>query len=285
MLTTLKQTPPTSAAAKSPAIRGSSTGFRSAWLLIGIIAVALAGGTVWLFARDRGPTIHGYRVVNAYPHDATAYTQGLVIDNGNLYEGTGREGTSTLRRVDLTSGKVLQQHAIDGRQFGEGITVMGDRVYQLTWKARTCYVYDRETFRELNRFRYDGQGWGLTHDGKHLIMSDGSSGLRFIDPDTFKVVRTVWVRSGGRAITNLNELEYINGEIFANIWYKDVIARIDPETGNVNSWIDLTNLYPLRKRRDRECVLNGIAWDAENKRLFVTGKYWPKLYEIEVTGR
>lgn len=240
---------------------------------------------MWLFARDQGPTIHGYRVVNAYPHDASAYTQGLVIDNGNLYEGTGREGTSTLRRVDLTSGKVLQQHAMDGRQFGEGITVMGDRIYQLTWKARTCYVYDRQTFRELNRFRYDGQGWGLTHNGKHLIMSDGSSGLRFIDPDTFKVVRTVWVRSGGRAITNLNELEYINGEIFANIWYKDVIARIDPETGNVNSWIDLTNLYPLRKRRDRECVLNGIAWDAENKRLFVTGKYWPKLYEIEVTGR
>lgn len=261
--------------ARLPAVR---------WLLVAV-AVGLAGGAVWLFARERSPGIYGYRVIETYPHDGRAYCQGLVIADGELYEGTGRKGQSTLRRVDLETGRVLQQHALDRRHFGEGITVLDDRIYQLTWKAGICYVYDRETFREIKRFRYDGEGWGLTHDGTHLIMSDGSSRLQFRDPETFQVVRRAWVRSSGRAVTNLNELEFVEGEILANVWRKDYIARIDPRSGNVHGWIDLSNLYPPRQRRDREHVLNGIAYDADARRLFVTGKNWPKLYEIRVVGR
>lgn len=266
-------------------------GARRGWMLLGAIALAagfggllVAAGSQWLFARERGPTVQGYRVVAVYDHDRNAFCQGLVYDNEELWEGTGKYGQSALRKVDLASGRVLQEHRISARQFGEGITVMGDLVYQITWKARTCYVYDRKTFREVKRFRYEGQGWGLTHDGTHLIMSDGSSALRFIDPDTFEVVRRVWVRASGRGVSELNELEYVDGEIFANVWRKDGIARIDPQTGVVTSWINLTDLYPLRKRRDRENVLNGIAYDAKEKRLFVTGKNWPKLYEIQIVG-
>ena len=274
------------AVAKANLKTGRPAILRSSLAVLLLLALAiLAGGAVWLFARERGPTVYGYRVIKAYPHDSTAYCQGLVIDRGQLYEGTGRREQSTLRRVELSTGRILQQQPIDLQHFGEGITVMGDRIYQLTWEAQTCYVYDRETMREVGRHRYDGQGWGLTNDGTHLIMSDGSSALRFIDPETFRVVRRIWVRSSGRAVTNLNELEYIEGEIFANIWYKDVIARIDSQTGNVNSWIDLTGLYPLRQRRDREHVLNGIAYDAQARKLYVTGKNWPRLYEIELVGR
>ena len=254
------------------------------WRAILLIAATagLLGFGFWLLASNRRPVTYGYQIKEVYPHDSNAFCQGLTIAGGQMYEGTGREGQSTLRRVDLATGRVLQQHAIDRRQFGEGIAVMGDRIYQLTWKARTCYVYDRETFREQGRFRYEGQGWGLTHDGTHLIMSDGSSRLRFLDPQTFEVVRQVWVRSSGRAVTNLNELEFVEGEVFANVWRKDRIARIDPETGDVTSWIDLSTLYPARQRRSADHVLNGIAYDAEAKRLFVTGKNWPKLYEIQL---
>ena len=274
-------------AATKPQISTSVRGRSRVWLgaLLLIAMAILATGAVWLFARERGPVLYGHRVIKAFPHDANAYCQGLAIDQGKLYEGTGREGQSTLRQVDLATGQVLKRHAVDPRQFGEGITVMGDRIYQLTWKSGICYVYDRDTFRELGRHRYRGEGWGLTNDGTHLIMSDGTSGLQFIDPETFEVQRRIWVRSSGRAVSNLNELEYVEGEIYANVWYKDLIARIDPQTGNVNSWIDLRDLYPPRKRRDPEYVLNGIAYDAKTKRLFVTGKNWPKLYEIEVVGR
>ena len=227
--------------------------------------------------------IYGFQVVRAFPHDPRAYTQGLVFEGGFLYEGTGKYGESTLRKVELETGRVVQSRALERRLFGEGIAILGDRIIQLTWRAGTGIVYDKASLRELRRFRYTGEGWGLAWDGTHLIMSDGSSTLRFLDPTTFKVVRRLLVRSRGRRVGRLNELEYVEGEIFANIWYKDWIARISPATGEVTGWIDLRALWP--DREDREAVLNGIAYDPTNRRLFVTGKNWPKLYEIRLVPR
>jgi glutamine cyclotransferase len=252
------------------------------WLAgLGVGILLAIGGTMWLLAVEPGPT-YGFRVVKAYPHDRTAYCQGLVVDGAALIEGTGRFEQSSLRRVELESGKILQRHNLDPRIFGEGVTIFGDEIFQITWQDRTCFVYDRKTFRPIKRFTYAGEGWGLTHDSTHLIMSDGSSTLRFFKPDTFEEVRRLPVKSGGRAVSQLNELEFVEGEIFANVWQTDSIARIDPKTGEVTGTIDLTQLYPRRLRAHREAVLNGIAYDAAAKRLFVTGKNWPKLYEIEV---
>ncbi len=251
------------------------------WLIV-VAGVFLAGGAVCLFAWERGPATYGYRVVNTYPHDAGAYSQGLVVHDGKLIEGTGRTGRSSLRRVELESGRVLEKHDLHPSIFGEGVTVFDGKIYQLTWKAGGCFVYDPETFQEVGRFRYQGEGWGLTHDGTNLIMSDGSSALQFRDPKTFKLLRRVWVKSSGRPVAQLNELEYINGEVWANVWKQDYIIRINPETGDVIGWINLADLYPRRLRAERDFVLNGIAYDAENGRIFVTGKSWPKLYEIEV---
>jgi len=222
-------------------------------------------------------------VVNEFKHDHHAYTQGLVFADGFLYEGTGKLGESTLRKTELKSGKVLRSHSLDRRMFGEGITIWGDQIIQLTWRSHVAIVYDKETFRELHRFRYSGEGWGLTHNGTHLIMSDGSSTLRFLDPKTFKVVRRLLVHNQGRRLGHLNELEYVGGEILANIWTEDWIARISPETGRVTGWINLRGLLPGRTGRD--AVLNGIAYDPEGNRLFVTGKNWPTLFEIRVTPR
>ena len=247
-----------------------------------MVALACAGG-IWLLAQQQAPRTYGYRIVNTFPHAPTAYTQGLAFRDGFLFEGTGKHGQSSLRRVELESGRVVQSHSLSRELFGEGITVFGDRIYQLTWRNGIAIVYDKESFRELKRLRYEGEGWGLTDDGTHLIMSDGSATLRFVDPEDFQVVRRLLVHSQGRRVDQLNELEYINGEIFANVWYRDYIARISPKTGEVTGWIDLRGLWP--KRRDRDDVLNGIAYDAENDRLFVTGKNWPKLYEIQIVPR
>lgn len=254
------------------------------WLIALVVVGITGGGAVLLFAWERRPAVEGFRVVKAFPHDRGAYCQGLAIDEGTILEGTGQHGRSSLRRVEIDTGRVLKQHDLHESHFGEGVTVMGDRIYQLTWRNRICLVYDRETFREVKRFRYEGEGWGLTHDGTHLIMSDGTSALRFIDPENFQVVRRVWVRSAGRSVTRLNELEFVEGEIFANVWHQDYIVRINPASGEVVGWINLTDLYPRRQRRHREHVLNGIAYDADAERLFVTGKNWPKLYEIEIVG-
>lgn len=247
-----------------------------------LVSLGIVGGVWWLL-QPRGPQVFGYQVVNAFPHDPQAFTQGLIYYDGFLLESTGKYGESTLRRVELESGRVLQMHSLAEDLFGEGITVFGDRIYQLTWRNRVAIVYDKQTFEELGRFRYDGEGWGLTDDGTHLIMSDGSATLRFIDPEDFRVVRRLLVRSQGRRVDRLNELQYIHGQIFANILYQDRIARISPETGEVTGWIDLRTLWP--GRRDRESVLNGIAYDERNDRLFVTGKNWPRLYEIQLTRR
>lgn len=256
---------------------------RHRWGLLAAVLCCGCACVVWALARERTPSAYGYQVVHAFHHDSRAYTQGLVFENGFLYEGTGRFGESTLRKVELETGRVLQSHSLDRRLFGEGITIWGDRIYQLTWRSNTAIVYDKATFRELRRFRYTGEGWGLTHNGTHLIMSDGTSTLRFLDPDTFRVVRTLLVRNRGRRVGQLNELEYVGGEILANVWGEDWIARISPESGQLAGQIDLRGLH--RRGFNREAVLNGIAYDPEGNRLFVTGKLWPRLYEIRLTSR
>jgi glutamine cyclotransferase len=244
-------------------------------VLAGVVAFTAAA-----WPRDT-VRVDGFRVVASYPHDPQAFTQGLIYVNQQLYEGTGEKGRSTLRKVDLQTGRVQAQVPLTDDYFGEGITILGNRLYQLTWKNRLGIVYDADTLQPLTTFRYDGEGWGLTTDGQHLILSDGTAVLRFLDPKTFEVARRLTVRTRTGPVKQLNELEYVEGEILANLWYQDRIARIDPHTGDVRGWIDLSTLYPAAQR-GREDVLNGIAYDAEGKRLFVTGKHWPRLYHIEI---
>jgi glutamine cyclotransferase len=272
------KTAPSFATATSPRRRRYSA------LLLTFVVVAAGLGIWWLaFQPMRRASMQMARVVNSFPHDRNAWSQGLTVDeDGTLIEGTGLYRESTLRRVELETGRVLEKVNIDGRMFGEGVTVMGERIFQLTWREKTGIIYDRKTLREIGRFRLEGEGWGLTHDGTHLIVSDGSSTLTFLDPDTFAVVKRLRVTSGTRAVPQLNELEYVEGEIFANIWHQDYIVRIDPKTGRVTGSVDLSRIYPRRDRAHREHVLNGIAYDPAKKRLFVTGKNWPKLYEIEI---
>src|SRR5579863_1341029 len=224
----------------------------------------------------------GYRIVHTYPHDAHAFTQGLVFVDGHLYESTGINGQSSLRMVDLETGRALQEQPVDAKYFGEGLTAWGSTLVQLTWQSHVALVYDRFSFRLLRTFSYDGEGWGLTQDGKTLILSDGTATLRFFDPATFKEVRRVRVEDRGQPVTYLNELEYVEGQVYANIWHSDRIARISPRTGRVLGWIDLKGLLPASEHASPEAVLNGIAWDPAGRRLFVTGKLWPKLFEIEV---
>ncbi len=199
-----------------------------------------------------------------------------------MYEGTGLYGQSTLRKTQLETGKVLQLHDLPADVFGEGITVFGDRLIQLTWKSQLGYVYDKQAFRLLREFTYPTEGWGITHDGKNLVMSDGTATLYFLNPDTFERTRQIEVHSDLGPVTQLNELEYIQGEIYANVWQTDRIARIAPDTGQVLGWIDLSGLISVQDRRTPVDVLNGIAYDAEHNRLFVTGKLWPKLFEIKL---
>jgi len=226
--------------------------------------------------------VYTYRIVNTYPHDRGAFTQGLVFTEGVLYEGTGGLGVSSLRRVELETGHVLQLRRLPVHLFGEGVTILDDRVYQLTWKNHIGFVYDKDSFSLLQDFSYPTQGWGLTHDGQRLIMSDGTSILHFLDPDTLEETGQVEVYDNEGPVTRLNELEYVRGEIFANVWTTDRIARIDPQTGRVTGWINLAGLLSEQDRSQPVDVLNGIAYDAENYRLFVTGKWWPKLFEIEL---
>jgi glutamine cyclotransferase len=221
-----------------------------------------------------------YRIVHAYPHDQQAFTQGLVYLGGHLYESTGIKGRSALREEDLETGRILQFHEVSDQYFAEGLTDWKNTLIQLTWQSHIAFVYDRATFHLLRAFSYAGEGWGLTHDAKSLILSDGTATLRFFDPETFHEVRRITVRDNGRPITQLNELEFIHGEIYANIWHADRIARISPASGRVIGWIDLKDLMPRNQLSSDEAVLNGIAFDAEHNRLFVTGKLWPKIFEI-----
>ena len=227
--------------------------------------------------------IYSYNIVNTYPHDRDAFTQGLVFENGVLYEGTGRlYGQSSLRRVELETGDILQIHELSDQFFGEGITIYGNRIVQLTWQSHIGFVYDKNSFELLQDFSYATEGWGITHDGTRLIMSDGTSTLHFLDPQTFEEIGDVEVFDDDGPVYRLNELEYIQGEIYANVWQTDLVARIAPETGRVVGWIDLEGLLSAEDRSEPVDVLNGIAYDADNDRLFVTGKLWPKLFEIEL---
>ena len=226
--------------------------------------------------------VYGYEVVHAWPHDRGAFTQGLIFQDGNLLESTGQVGRSSLRRVELENGKVLQQANVAAPYFAEGITFLRGKIYQLTWQHQLGFIYDARTFEKIGEFHYAGEGWGLANDGQSLILSDGSNHLRFLDPANFEVRKTIAVVDGRSAINELNELEYVQGEIYANIWHANRIARIDPQTGSVVGWIDLTGILALGEVSDEEAVLNGIAYDETNRRLFVTGKLWPKLFEIRL---
>lgn len=239
-------------------------------------------GTMEAVAPPQTPQIYDYHIKNIFPHDPQAFTQGLVYWNGVLYEGTGLYGRSSLRKVEVETGAVLQQHDLDAEFFGEGIAVVGDRMFQLTWQNGVGFIYDRESFEELQRFSYATEGWGLTYDGEYLIMSDGTPTIYYLDPDTLQEIRRLHVMLEGRPLPRLNELEYVDGKILANVWQTDFIVQIDPETGVVDGVYDFTGLLqqgpPFQGSYD---VLNGIAYDAENRRLFVTGKLWPYLFEVE----
>ena len=229
---------------------------------------------------------YGYQVVHSYPHDPNAFTQGLEYRAGFLYEGTGLKGHSSLRKVKLETGKVLQQIDLDPEYFGEGITVLNQKITELTWQSETGFVYDQSSFRKERTFSYLGEGWGLANDGQNIYMSDGSPQIRVWDPATLKEKRRILVVDRGQPVLNLNELEWVRGELYANIWQKDVIARISPADGRVLGWIDLTGILSAEDRsRQQVDVLNGIAYDVLGNRLFVTGKLWPKLFEIKLVPK
>lgn len=227
-----------------------------------------------------------YQVIHTYPHDPKAFTQGLIYVDGHLYESTGLNGRSSLRLVDLPTGNVLQNHELPSDLFGEGLTDWASTLVQLTWTSHKALIYDRFSFRQTGTLAYEGEGWGLTHDSKELILSDGTSTLRFLDPATFRVTRRVKVvDTSGKPVENLNELEFVRGQIYANIWQSDEIIRISPASGKVLGHIDLSGIIDKRELQGNGAVLNGIAYDAANDRLFVTGKLWPKLFEIKIVTK
>jgi glutaminyl-peptide cyclotransferase len=230
--------------------------------------------------------VSGFQIVHVYPHDSQAFTQGLIYVDGHLYESTGLNGKSSIRMVDFSTGQVLQKYNLPPDYFGEGLTDWGSTLIQLTWKSHKGFVYDRFSFSLLRTFSYEGEGWGLTHDNTQLIMSDGTSYLRFLDPKSFRLLRRIQVvDEDARPLENLNELEYIQGEIYANVWQTDEIVRISPRTGKILGRIDLSGIIDKRELHGSGAVLNGIAYDSAGDRLFVTGKLWPKLFEIKVLNR
>jgi glutaminyl-peptide cyclotransferase len=253
-------------------------------------AVAFKGGeavqTITRFVivySDAAPKKQSYKVIKIYPHDREAFTQGLVYDNGVLYEGTGQETRSSLRKVKLETGQVINQLDMGEQFFGEGIALIGERIYQLTWQSKVGFVYDKSSFRQLNRIYYQTEGWGITTVGDKLLMSDGTNILHFMDPESFSEISTLEVYDNKNRVMKLNELEYINGEIWANIWMSDLIARIDPSSGKVLAYIDMKGILNDPSVDTRENVLNGIAWDKAGNRIFVTGKNWPRLFEVKIT--
>ncbi len=260
-------------------------------MVVAIAAVVLTGlaASLWrtggaALAQGGRLPVYGYEVVRVYPHDPNAFTQGLQYRDGVLWEGTGLHGRSSIRRLRLETGEVLQRRNIPAQYFGEGITLVGQELFQLTYREGVAFVYDVATLNLKRSHTYRGEGWGLTYDGTSLVMSDGSDQLRFLDPATFSERRRIRVTAGGLAVREVNELEMMKGEIWANVWQTDRVARIDPETGHVLGWIDLSGLLTPAESRTTD-VLNGIAYDAQGDRIFVTGKLWPKLFEIRVVPR
>lgn len=263
-------------------VNSSPAGSGPRWQLIAIFVIIAIGGT-YLAKASRDSLVdvprYTYKEIYKYPHDSSSFTQGLLLEDGIVWESTGKNGQSSIRKVDLKTGETLNIKKLEDRLFGEGLAMVGDKLYQLTWQNETCLVYDRD-LTKLKEFKYDGQGWGLTYDGTHLIMSDGTSRLRFIDPETFDEVRSVYVRKGSQAIGRLNELEFADGYVYANRLDWDSIYKIDPKDGQLKGIIDLGGIWP-REQRPREGVLNGIAVDAEKRMVIVTGKYCPYIYEVE----
>lgn len=270
---TLSPAPPTATSQPSPSPVATST------------EVAAATPVAPAQATPAEVPVYTYKVLKTYPHDPKAFTQGLVFEDGIFYEGTGLNGQSSLRRVAVESGEVLQQIDLAAEYFGEGITVLGNKIYQLTWQSNVGFVYDKESFELLQEFSYPTEGWGLTHDGQHLIMSDGTANLYFLDPDTLKRTHQVEVHYQGNPVSQLNELEYIDDEVYANVWRTTNLVRIDPTTGQVVGVVDLTGLLNPADVSEPVDVLNGIAYDPNGDRLFVTGKWWPSLFEIELIPR
>ncbi|MCP4195952.1 MAG: glutaminyl-peptide cyclotransferase [Proteobacteria bacterium] len=232
---------------------------------------------------SRAP-VYGFEIVSTYPHDPGAFTQGLVYEEDHFYEGTGLRGQSSLRRVMLANGQVLQQHDLEDSLFGEGVAVVDDQIIQLTWKSNVGFVYDKSSFEVQQQFQYAHEGWGITYDGERLIVSDGTATLYFWDPETLQEIGKVAVHDDLGPVVRLNELEFIDGEVFANIWLTDLIARIDPGSGRIVGYIDLSGLLPPEDHTPSTNVLNGIAYDATLDRLFVTGKRWPKLFHIDLVA-
>lgn len=262
------------------------TGVRKRYLLALVVLAVMLPGRRPGFAAWQAPSVptFGYTIVKTYPHDRDAFTQGLQVVDGVFYEGTGLNGRSSIRRVKIETGEVLQKRDVPEAYFGEGITVRGNELFQLTWKSGVTLVYDRQTFAPKRQHRYTGEGWGLTQDRTSLIMSDGSEFLRIIDPATFTEKKRVRVHVAGQALKNLNELEYVKGEVFANVWQTDYVARIDPATGAVTGYIDFRGLLTPNERNYTD-VLNGIAYDEATDRLFITGKLWPRVFEVRVTRK
>ena len=254
------------------------------WLTILLVVFGINFGFPWIQSlsetQEQADTC-GYRVIKEYPHDSSAFTQGLIFNEGQLYESTGLYGRSSIRKVALKTGEVAQISNLDSRYFGEGMTIWKENLIQLTWVSNKAFVYDKETFEPIRTWTYPTQGWGLTHNEKELILSDGSDKLYFLNPDTFEEIRRIQVKDHQLEIDHLNELEFVKGEIYANIWMSDRIARISPKTGQVLGWIDLTGIIEPLPEPKKDAVLNGIAFDKKGDRLFVTGKLWPKLLEIE----
>lgn len=255
-------------------------------ILLIVVIIVLSASILIIFNSNNASaksaaTYYTYAIVNTYPHDTNAFTEGLVYSDGFLYESTGLNGNSTLRRVDLTTGNVLQEYTLPTQYFGEGIAVVNNTIIQLTWQSNIGFIYNKTTFAVLRNFTYPTQGWGLTFDGKNLIMSDGTDHLYFLNPTTFQQTGQIQVHDGNTSVVNINSLDYINGEVYANIWLTNTIAIINPETGQVKAWINLTGL-PDENNPNPEAVLNGIAYDQQNNRLFVTGKDWPNIYQIKL---
>jgi glutamine cyclotransferase len=249
------------------------------------IAVILAVAVSFLCADCLGAPVSGYRIVAKYPHSTENYTEGFFFLDGLFYEGTGLNGRSAVMAIQPETGKVVQKVDLPAKYFGEGIINWGPNIYEWTWQSHVCFVYDRFSMRLVKQFSYTGQGWGMTRTAKEIITSDGTATLRFRDPHTFNETRHIVVKVGEQLISQLNELEYIKGEIFANVWHSDRIARISPRNGQVIGWIDLTGLLPEDQKINAESVLNGIAYDAKRNRIFVTGKQWPFVFEIKIVSK
>ena len=257
-------------------------------IVIFLASIALISMPLWegdretQFTEQSPVPVYGYKIINIYPHDKAAYTQGLVYDGQNLYESTGLYGNSTVRQVELETGKIQQSYSMPVEYFGEGMTIWKNRLIQLTWKSMRGFVYNKSDFKQIRDFYYEREGWGITSDGLRLIMSDGSDTLYFVNPDTFTGDGSIRVKESGKPVSNLNELEYINGSILANVYFDSKIAIISPETGAVTGWIDLRGLTNREKNLRKVDVLNGIAYNPKNGTLLVTGKLWPELFEIEI---